>query len=129
MKRWGFKGMPATHGVTKTHRRGGNIGSGGEKARVWPGTKMPGGMGNRTRTIRGMQIVRINYANNVIFVNGPTMGEHNSVIKIFDTMLKTKRETMKPPVPTSFTKVEDVDDVYAEGFHNLENPTIKYEVD
>lgn len=37
MKRWGFKGMPATHGVTKTHRRPGNIGSGGQKARVWPG--------------------------------------------------------------------------------------------
>lgn len=39
MKRWGFKGMPATHGVTKTHRRPGNIGSGGAKARVWPGQK------------------------------------------------------------------------------------------
>lgn len=39
MKRWGFKGMPATHGVTKTHRRPGNIGSGGQKARVWPGQK------------------------------------------------------------------------------------------
>lgn len=39
MKRWGFKGMPATHGVTKTHRRPGNIGAGGEKARVWPGQK------------------------------------------------------------------------------------------
>jgi len=47
MKRHGFKGMPATHGVTKSHRRGGNIGGGGEKARVWPGTKMPGHMGNR----------------------------------------------------------------------------------
>lgn len=47
MKRWGFKGMPASHGVTKTHRRPGNIGSGGQKARVWPGQKMPGHMGNR----------------------------------------------------------------------------------
>lgn len=47
MKRWDFKGMPASHGVTKTHRRPGNIGAGGEKARVWPGTKMPGHMGNR----------------------------------------------------------------------------------
>lgn len=38
MKRWGFKGMPATHGATKTHRRPGNIGSQGN-ARVWPGKK------------------------------------------------------------------------------------------
>ncbi|KAG8042569.1 hypothetical protein G9C98_005203 [Cotesia typhae] len=42
MKRWGFHGMPATHGVTKTHRRPGNIGSGGQKARVMPGQVCPG---------------------------------------------------------------------------------------
>lgn len=56
MKRWGFKGMPATHGVTKTHRRPGNIGSGGGKARVMPGTKMPGHMGNRWRVLRGVRV-------------------------------------------------------------------------
>jgi len=56
MKRWGFKGMPATHGVTKTHRRPGNIGSGGTKARVMPGTKMPGHMGNRWRIIKGVRV-------------------------------------------------------------------------
>lgn len=56
MKRWGFKGMPASHGVTKTHRRPGNIGGGGQKGRVWPGTKMPGHMGNRTRYLRGLKV-------------------------------------------------------------------------
>lgn len=56
MKRWGFKGMPASHGVTKTHRRPGNIGSGGGKARVMPGTKMPGHMGNRWRIQKGVQV-------------------------------------------------------------------------
>lgn len=55
--RWGFKGGPASHGVTKTHRRPGNIGSGGEKARVWPGQKMPGHMGNRYRILRGLQVL------------------------------------------------------------------------
>nr|XP_050853841.1 39S ribosomal protein L3, mitochondrial isoform X1 [Vespula vulgaris]XP_050853850.1 39S ribosomal protein L3, mitochondrial isoform X1 [Vespula vulgaris] len=59
MKRWGFKGMPASHGVTKTHRRPGNIGCGGKMARVMPGTKLPGHMGNRWRTIRGYR-VRLN---------------------------------------------------------------------
>lgn len=47
MKKWGFKGMPATHGVTKSHRRGGCIAGGAGKARVYPGKKMPGNMGNR----------------------------------------------------------------------------------
>ena len=57
MKRWGFKGMPASHGVTKTHRRPGNIGSGGTKARVMPGTKMPGHMGNRWRILKGVKVI------------------------------------------------------------------------
>lgn len=56
MKRWGFSGMPRSHGVTKTHRRGGNTGGGGEKGRVWPGTKMPGVMGNKMRTIKGFEV-------------------------------------------------------------------------
>ena len=40
MKRWGFKGQPATHGQPKTHRSPGAI-STGDVARVWPGTKKP----------------------------------------------------------------------------------------
>lgn len=56
MKRWGFKGMPATHGTTKTHRRGGNIGGGNLKAGVWAGTKMPGNMGLRRRIHRGLRV-------------------------------------------------------------------------
>ena len=56
MKRWGFHGMPASHGVTKTHRRPGNIGSGGKKARVMPGTKMPGHMGNAYRVLKGQRV-------------------------------------------------------------------------
>lgn len=61
MKRWGFKGMPASHGVTKTHRRPGNIGSGGTKARVMPGTKMPGHMGNRWRILKGCRVRCANF--------------------------------------------------------------------
>ena len=100
MKRWGFKGMPATHGATKTHRRPGNIGSGGAKARVWPGQKskaiklnlrftslsfinempnqmiyfecisVPGHMGNRYRKLKGIQVIRINKEYNVMWVSG-----------------------------------------------------------
>lgn len=33
MKRWGFKGQPATHGQTKTHRRPGASGPGGVRHR------------------------------------------------------------------------------------------------
>lgn len=50
--------MPASHGVTKSHRRGGSIGSGREKSRVWPGQKMPGHMGRNRRVIRGLKVTK-----------------------------------------------------------------------
>lgn len=56
VKRWGFKGGPASHGATKFHRRGGTIGTGRDKARVWPGTKMPGHMGSERRYNRGLMV-------------------------------------------------------------------------
>lgn len=67
MKRWGFHGQPATHGNTKSHRRGGCIGSGAGRAIVIKGTKMPGHMGNRWRVIRGYEVIIMNYL--LIFPN------------------------------------------------------------
>ncbi|KAB1283178.1 39S ribosomal protein L3; mitochondrial, partial [Camelus dromedarius] len=55
MKRWEFKGQPATHGQTKTHRRPGAV-STGDVARVWPGAKMPGPLGNIDRTAFGLRV-------------------------------------------------------------------------
>lgn len=59
MKRWGFHGMPATHGVTKTHRRPGCIGMGRDKS-VQPGKKMPGHVGYRYRMARGLKVIIFN---------------------------------------------------------------------
>ncbi|XP_065353618.1 large ribosomal subunit protein uL3m [Cloeon dipterum] len=133
MKRWGFKGMPATHGVTKTHRRGGNIGQGGNKGRVFPGTKMPGWMGGRRRTLRGCQILRINTKFNVIFVKGQSVpGGQNSVVFLHDTLLPLKwRKTSPEAFPTYFPHLQEGDslpvDIYHESVHNFADPSIMYE--
>lgn len=129
MKRWGFAGMPASHGVTKTHRRPGNIGGGGEKARVWPGTKMPGHMGNRYRVIKGLKIWRINTEHNVMWVNGVSIpGETNSIVYVFDTSLPIPRLTMSPPMPTFVGESDhSVTDLWSDDCHNFKDPTIFYE--
>ncbi|XP_012883494.1 PREDICTED: 39S ribosomal protein L3, mitochondrial, partial [Dipodomys ordii] len=81
MKRWGFKGQPATHGQTKTHRRPGAI-STGDVARVWPGTKLPGRMGNVDRTSFGLRVWRVNTKHNIIYVNGSVPGHKNGLVKL-----------------------------------------------
>lgn len=128
MKRWGFSGMPASHGVTKTHRRPGNIGGGGEKGRVWPGKKMPGHMGNRYRIARGLKIWRINTKYNVIWVQGMAIpGDCNSICYIYDTKITSRRPAEAPPFPT-YTAEEDLpEDIYDESVHRFYDPTIIYQ--
>lgn len=130
MKRHGFKGMPASHGVTKTHRRGGNIGAGGAKARVWPGTKMPGHMGNRYRVLRGLKIWRVNTEYNVMWVQGMGIaGSTNSYVYVYDSMLPLRRNTTAPPFPTHFGQGDEEGsaDKWDVEVHNFKDPTIFYQ--
>ncbi|KAG5881568.1 hypothetical protein JTB14_035012 [Gonioctena quinquepunctata] len=129
MKRHGFKGMPASHGVTKTHRRGGNIGGGGEKGRVWPGTKMPGHMGNRYRVARGLKILRINTKYNILYVTGGHIpGETNSIVYVYDTKLPLRKPTKPVPFPTYIGDIDGnvPEDIYDESMHSFSDPTIVF---
>ncbi|KAJ3655273.1 hypothetical protein Zmor_014409 [Zophobas morio] len=128
MKRHGFKGMPASHGVTKTHRRGGNIGGGGEKGRVWPGTKMPGHMGNRYRILRGLKIWRINTKYNVLFVSGQNIpGATNSIVYIYDTKLPARKPAEPLPFPTYIGTGEELsENIFDKEIHEFSEPTIVY---
>ncbi|KAL2733378.1 hypothetical protein V1477_014346 [Vespula maculifrons] len=130
MKRWGFKGMPASHGVTKTHRRPGNIGCGGQMARVMPGTKLPGHMGNRWRTIRGYRILRVNTKYNVIWVMGHNIpGETNTFCYLYDTVLPTRKLKTPPYFPTylpDLNKKPIPEDLYADDVHPFKAPTIQF---
>ncbi|XP_071448469.1 large ribosomal subunit protein uL3m [Hetaerina americana] len=130
MKRWGFSGMPASHGVTKTHRRPGNIGGGGEKGRVWPGTKMPGHMGNRSRTIRGLKVWRINTKYNVIWVQGLGVpGETNSIVHVYDTLLPLRRLKEAPPFPTFYPEESSEplpEEIYFDEVFPFGSPSINF---
>lgn len=121
--------MPASHGVTKTHRRGGNIGGGGEKGRVWPGTKMPGHMGNRYRILRGLKIWRINTKHNVLWVSGQAIaGETNSIVTIHDTVLPLRKPKEPLPFPTFLdNNIESYpEDIYDSKVHKFSEPTIVF---
>jgi len=58
MKRYGFKGAPASHGASKVHRRPMSAGA-TDAARVFKGKRSPGHMGNRRVTVKNLEIVRI----------------------------------------------------------------------
>lgn len=135
MKRWGFKGLPATHGVTKSHRRGGAIHGGAGKARVYPGKKMPGNMGLRWRIARGVEVLRINTKHNVLWLKGSAIpGSVGSYVYLYDTLLRSKKKQKKKlgiPAPHFPTFIEDEEnstalpeDLFHPDLHNLSEPSI-----
>ncbi len=71
MKRWGFKGQPASHGVSKTHRSMGSAGqSQGGGSRILPGKKMAGRMGGHQVTTQNVKVVEVDDEKGIVVLNG-----------------------------------------------------------
>ncbi|MCG6872764.1 MAG: 50S ribosomal protein L3 [Gammaproteobacteria bacterium] len=82
VKRWGFGGGRATHGVSLAHRKGGSIGQCQDPGRVFPGKKMAGQMGGVRRTQQGLQVVRVDTERNVILISGAVPGPRGGDVVI-----------------------------------------------
>lgn len=81
MKRWGFKGGPATRGQSTSPRQTGSIGS-QTPGRVRKGKKMAGHLGSKQVTVKGLTIVGLEKEFAKIMVSGPVPGARNSKVKI-----------------------------------------------
>jgi len=74
MKRHKFGGLPASHGVSVSHRSPGSIGQRQTPGRVFPGKRMAGRMGNERRTIENLEVVRVDAARNLLLIRGAVPG-------------------------------------------------------
>ena len=86
MKRWGFGGMRATHGVSISHRAHGSTGNRQDPGRVFKGKKMAGHMGDRQRTQQNLEIVRTDDERGLIFVKGSVPGAKNCWLMVRDAV-------------------------------------------
>ena len=96
MKRWGFGGLRATHGVSISHRSHGSTGNRQDPGRVFKGKKMAGHMGDRQRTQQNLEIVRTDADRGLLFVKGSVPGAKNSWMLVRDAV-KVKHEDLPFP--------------------------------
>ena len=82
VKRWDFAGGPKTHGQSDRWRAPGSIGAGTSPGRVFKGKKMPGHMGNRSRTILNQLVVEVDLARGLIFLAGNVPGPNGSLVEV-----------------------------------------------
>ena len=84
VKRHKFAGGDSTHGATGWHRRSGAIGQ-----RLFPGTvmrgmKMPGHMGQVTRTTQNLEVIQVREADNLLLIKGSIPGAEGDYVIIRD---------------------------------------------
>ncbi|MBV1691701.1 50S ribosomal protein L3 [Novosphingobium sp. G106] len=95
MKRWGFGGMRATHGVSISHRAHGSTGNRQDPGRVFKNKKMAGHMGDRERTQQNLEVVRVDDERGLIFVKGSVPGAKNAWLTVVDSV-KVARHAEAP---------------------------------
>jgi large subunit ribosomal protein L3 len=86
MKRWGFGGMRATHGVSVSHRAHGSTGQRQDPGRVFKNKKMAGHMGAKNRTQQNLEVVRTDADRGLIFVKGSVPGHKGGWLLVKDAV-------------------------------------------
>jgi large subunit ribosomal protein L3 len=82
VKRYHFRGGPATHGQSDRERAPGSRGSGTTPGRVYKGAKGPGHMGNDRVTAQNLKVVLVDVERNLIGVRGAIPGSRNGLVMV-----------------------------------------------
>jgi large subunit ribosomal protein L3 len=88
MKRHGFGGLRASHGVSISHRSHGSTGHCQDPGRVFKGKKMAGQLGNKRCTVQNLSVVATDPARGLILVKGAVPGSKNGFVLVNDAVKK-----------------------------------------
>jgi len=106
MKRWGFGGLRATHGVSVSHRSHGSTGNRQDPGRVFKNKKMAGHMGARNRTQQNLEVVRTDPIRGLLFIKGSVPGHKGSWVTVADAIKLPRNESAPYPAGLLDTKAK-----------------------
>ena len=97
MKRWNFKGLRATHGVSVSHRSHGSTGQRQDPGKVFKGKKMAGHMGQDNVTTLNLTVFRVDVERGLILIKGAVPGTEGGFVKIRDAIKKAPPQGLPTP--------------------------------
>ncbi|MEE8371952.1 MAG: 50S ribosomal protein L3 [Sphingomonadales bacterium] len=97
MKRHGFKGLKASHGVSVSHRSLGSTGQCQDPGRVFKGKKMAGHMGAKRITTQNLEVVRVLPDDGVLLIKGTVPGAKQGWVLITDALKKALPDSVPKP--------------------------------
>ena len=100
MKRWNFRGLRATHGVSLSHRSHGSTGGRQDPGKTFKNKKMAGHMGVDRVTTLNLRVVQTDVERGLVLVEGAVPGAAGGWIYIRDAIKKALPKDA--PLPGKF---------------------------
>ena len=100
MKRHNFGGLPATHGVSVSHRSPGSIGQRQTPGRVFKGRRMSGHMGVVRRTTENLKVVEVDLERNLLLIRGAVPGAEGGQVLVRPSLKAARQKNRKTVAPT-----------------------------
>lgn len=97
MKRHGFGGLRATHGVSISHRSLGSTGNRQDPGRTFKGKKMAGHLGDKRVTVLNLEVVGTDVERGLILIKGAVPGAEGGHLLVRDAVKKPKPEGVPLP--------------------------------
>ncbi|MBT4488697.1 MAG: 50S ribosomal protein L3 [Rhodospirillaceae bacterium] len=97
MKRWGFSGLRASHGVSISHRSHGSTGQCQDPGKVFKGKKMAGHMGAGRVTMQNLEVVGADVDEGLLLIRGSVPGPKSGWVLIQDAVKKALHEDAPKP--------------------------------
>ena len=94
MKRHNFSGLRATHGVSVSHRSHGSTGQRQDPGKVFKGKKMAGHMGNKSRTMQNIEIIKSDIENDLLYLKGSIPGSKNTEVLVKKAIKNVQKLTI-----------------------------------
>ena len=82
MKRHNFRGLGASHGVHRAHRKPGSIGACATPARVFKGTRMAGRMGHVRTTTQNLTVHAVDVERGLLLIKGAVPGPRGGMVLV-----------------------------------------------
>jgi len=100
MKRHNFGGLPASHGVSVSHRSPGSIGQRQTPGRVFKGRRMSGHMGVVRRTTENLRVVEVDLERNLLLIRGAVPGAEGGQVIVRPSLKAARRAKRKTVAPS-----------------------------
>ena len=90
MKRWNFRGLEASHGVSVSHRSHGSTGNRQDPGKTFKNKKMAGHLGQERVTTQNLVVAHVDAARGLIMVHGAIPGAKGDFVLVRDAVKRAR---------------------------------------